>query len=527
MSLTMTRPTKRSDSSSFQFKKRTPAALLTAKRGERVTFDLPSTSGQSIRVSTTVGPILKLSLRTRDNDIAKQRCAAVSSQLAQLQAAIAEGPRRLSQREVVALAGTKFREAMARWESDPGPASAWEHLRDGYAGIPSDDLESLEEHAGFMVDELLTEQRLNVDADTRYRLLLAVRDAARDSYAVLSQRANGDFAPNKVAERFPVWEGPKAEASGAKITELFEGWKAESQRLDKSPSTIDGYGRTIRQFVAFLGHDDATRVTQEDVLRYKDKRLIEDKRSPKTVLGADLAALKSVFGWAVDNRRLKSNPASEVTLKLPKQRKGDGYSDAGAFKILQAALSYKRADGEAKQMAAAKRWAPWLAAFTGARVGEIVQLRREDVRKKDGIWIIHITPDAGRVKDKEEREVPLHPQLIELGFIDFVESVRSPYLFLAGTDKHDTADQRQTTINRLGEFARDLVRENRVAANHGWRHRFVKLSRRHAIDFELRRKITGHAGQGVDEEDYGGPAEMKALYREICKLPRYPVRRRQ
>ena len=30
--------------------------------------------------------------------------------------------------------------------------------------------------------------------------------------------------------------------------------------------------------------------------------------------------------------------------------------------------------------------------------------------------------------------------------------------------------------------------------------------------------ITGHAGEGVDEEDYGEP---EGLYREICKLPAY------
>ncbi|MEI9901006.1 MAG: tyrosine-type recombinase/integrase [Hyphomicrobium sp.] len=521
MPLAMTRPTKRGDSSSFQFKKRTPAALLTAKKGERLTFDLPSTTGEQIRVSATVGPILKLSLRTRDNDLAKQRCAAVNSQVDQLLAALSGGPRRLSQREVVALAGMKYREAIARWEDDPGPASAWEHLRDGYAGIPSEDLASLEDHAGFMVDDILAEQRLIVDADTRHRLLLAVRDAMREAYTVLSQRACNDFSPNTVAEKFPVWEAPKADAPGVTITGLLQGWAAEAARLDKSPSTIDGYGRTVRQFAAFLGHDNAARVTRDDVLRYKDKRLIEDGRSPRTVLGADLAALKAVFGWAVANGRLEVNPASEVTLKLPKKPKRVGYSDAGALTILQAALDHTAAPREGAKIAVAKRWAPWLCAFTGARVGEIVQLRREDVRKKDGVWTIWITPEAGRVKDREEREVPLHPQLIELGLIDYVKSIRTGYLFVSATDRTDCAGQLQSTINRLGEFARALVRENRVTALHGWRHRFITLSRRHGVDLELRRKITGHAGEGVDEEDYG---DVEGLYREICKLPRYSIK---
>lgn len=42
------------------------------------------------------------------------------------------------------------------------------------------------------------------------------------------------------------------------------------------------------------------------------------------------------------------------------------------------------------------------------------------------------------------------------------------------------------------------------------------------MDQEIRRMITGHAGEGVDERDYGDPA---GLYREICKLPRfYPTK---
>lgn len=515
-----TRPTRRIDSTSLQFKKRTPRVLLAAMKGARITLQLPDESGGKSLVVAKVGDVIKVSLRTREPSLAKLRCAAVAAQIERMTLTVSNAPQSLSQREVVALAGEVYREAVDIWGDNPGSSILW-RLRQ--LGAERADAACVEKILRPAADELLLEQGLSVDDATRDRLALAIRDALRASAATLVKHAENDFSPDTNAAKFPPWNGA---AEPVTISGLLEGWQAEAQRLDKSPSTIEGYSRTVRQFIAFLRHDDATRVTQEDVLRYKHKRLVEDMRSPKTVLGADLAALKAVFGWAVANRRLKSNPASDVTLKLPKKRKGDGYSDAGAAKLLQAALSYTRAEGEAEQMAAAKKWSPWLAAFTGARVGEIVQLRREDVYKKDGVWLVHITPDAGRVKDREVREVPLHPQLIELGFIDFAQSAPKTYLFLSGSDKHDTADQRQTTINRLGEFARDLVREDRVAANHGWRHRFIKLCRRNGVDVELRRKITGHAGHGVDEEDYGGPAEMQALYREVCKLPAYPAKRR-
>jgi integrase len=63
----------------------------------------------------------------------------------------------------------------------------------------------------------------------------------------------------------------------------------------------------------------------------------------------------------------------------------------------------------------AKRWVPWLCAYTGARVGEIAQLRKQDVRWVDGHYVIHITPEPGTVKTDEPRDVVLHSHLIQRG----------------------------------------------------------------------------------------------------------------
>ena len=53
---------------------------------------------------------------------------------------------------------------------------------------------------------------------------------------------------------------------------------------------------------------------------------------------------------------------------------------------------------ESAHITAAKRWSPVLCAFTGARVTEMAQLRREDVRQEDGRWVLRVTPDVGSVK---------------------------------------------------------------------------------------------------------------------------------
>jgi integrase len=79
--------------------------------------------------------------------------------------------------------------------------------------------------------------------------------------------------------------------------------------------------------------------------------------------------------------------------------------------------------------AAARRWASWLCAYTGARPGEVCQLRAEDVVETPSGWAIHITPDAGRVKTGEARTVPLHEHLIEQGFVTFARTKAGPLFY--------------------------------------------------------------------------------------------------
>ena len=74
--------------------------------------------------------------------------------------------------------------------------------------------------------------------------------------------------------------------------------------------------------------------------------------------------------------------------------------------------------------------------------------------------------------------------------------------------------------NRLCEFARSVVDDERIRPNHAWRHRFVTLSPERDLSQELRRMILAQGGKGADEEVYGEPA---GLYREICKLPHYTL----
>jgi hypothetical protein len=110
MVLSMNRPMKRSGSSLQYFRKRVPADIVALARGKTGSVVLPAgrSGEQSVSVGFTIGADIRISLRTNDAGLAKQRNAAVTEQLEALFAELRLGPPppvRLPHKQIVALAG--------------------------------------------------------------------------------------------------------------------------------------------------------------------------------------------------------------------------------------------------------------------------------------------------------------------------------------------------------------------------------------------------------------------------------------
>jgi integrase len=288
---------------------------------------------------------------------------------------------------------------------------------------------------------------------------------------------------------------------------LFQGWEAERKPL---PKTSYEYRRVIRDLRAFLGHDDAGKIASGDVVRWKS-HLIEANLRPKTIKDAKLAPLRAILQWGADNNHLPSNPAARVTIEV-KCRAGDGkrgFNDDEAHLILTTAFAEKDA---------AKKWIPLLGAYSGARIAELAQLRAEDVICISGVHCFRITPDAGPLKTtSSERIVPLHPALVEAGFLKFAQGTKQGALF--PSLKPDVFGSRGGNATKiLGRWVRGLgVTDERLSPNHSWRHRFKTLSRRHGLAIDIANAITGHHRKTV--ADGYGEFPIEALYRELVKIP--------
>lgn len=215
--------------------------------------------------------------------------------------------------------------------------------------------------------------------------------------------------------------------------------------------------------------------------------------------------------WAVDNRRLPSNPAERVTIdvKVKSAESKRSFTDEEAAIVLRAALQEKDP---------ARRWVPWLCAYSGARLAEVCQLRVKGILQIDGIWCMKFDPEAGALKTRSsERAVPLHPAVIECGFLDFVANIKTgPQFAHLSPDKFGSRGGNGTKM--LGRWVRSLgLKDERISPSHSWRHRFKTLGRRCQLPPDIVNAVTGHGKRSI--ADRYGEFPMQALHREIAKIP--------
>jgi integrase len=146
-------------------------------------------------------------------------------------------------------------------------------------------------------------------------------------------------------------------------------------------------------------------------------------------------------------------------------------------------------------------------------VSELTALRKEDFRLDGDGLVVRIFG----TKTGEYRDVPVHPQLIEIGLRELLQEAAPGPLFYAA--KGATSRAAQSVSEKLAKWIRDLGTDERVQPNHGWRHRFTSVARAVGMDREKREYILGHTLPGLG----GTYGDMRGLVAEIVKLPRYEL----
>jgi integrase len=305
------------------------------------------------------------------------------------------------------------------------------------------------------------------------------------------------------------------------VGDLFDRWAAYN--ADKrSRNTIKRYRGSFRSLIRFFEGRDVRTLTTDDLFLWAEFRRDREGISVRAINRNDLATVCSVFRWASGRSGgslMTSNTASGVSLDRPKIVAGRErtFRDNEARAIL-AAASAVCLDPTNLPRSATRRWCPWLAAYSGARIGELTSLERRDIRDEGGIPVM----DLRVTKTGQPRTVPLHSHLIEQGFLAFVASHPEGPLFYDpkrhGKGTATTPSELQG--HKLGRWIREKVSLDKgVHPNHGWRHTWKTRALEAGIEERLRDAVTGHSVASVGRR-YETPT-LKMLADAMSRFPRY------
>jgi integrase len=194
-------------------------------------------------------------------------------------------------------------------------------------------------------------------------------------------------------------------------------------------------------------------------------------------------------------------------------------------------------------------WLPLLGLYSGARLNELGQLHPEDVMqeaytdpkgKEHQAWVIRLEENRERGQELKnegsERRIPVHADLIKLGFIDYANAAKAAGRTRLFPDLNAASDGKLTGnwSKWFGRYRRkELGLTGKDTPFHSFRHTFKHYARLAGIAAEVHNEITGHETGDVADA-YGGLSyplfplvqAMKAYKVPGLTLPKRPERLR-
>lgn len=176
-----------------------------------------------------------------------------------------------------------------------------------------------------------------------------------------------------------------------------------------------------------------------------------------------------------------------------------------------------------------KFWVPLIGLFSGMRLGEICQLRLDDIRERQGLlcFAVENTGETSTKTESGERLVPIHEELLRLGVLDrWAEIARrgERRLFPEITPRASADDDYAATFSRWFSRHRHALAQRPGEAGrryaplakpayvfHALRHSFITRAREtpEMTDAQLDRLI-GHKGQAT-RDIYTGALSLPRL----------------
>jgi integrase len=226
--------------------------------------------------------------------------------------------------------------------------------------------------------------------------------------------------------------------------------------------------------------------------------------------------LNALLGYAVKEGIIPTNYAQGMM--LAEKRRADEVKKAYAVEDLQSIVSNLPRDTGKPE----RYWIPLIAMYSGLRLDEIWQLYVDDVQLVDGVWSISVNDEKDKKVKSEssKRIVAIHPRLISIGFIDYVEKQKIsevPRLWI--NLQWRKADGYSNAFGKWYQrFNRENVTDDPQKTFHSFRHLVANTLKQAGIQENVIAEIMGHANNSMTMGRYGKRYQPKVLLDALLKL---------
>ena len=402
------------------------------------------------------------------------------------------------------------------------------HLAEGETALINHEVDAYATDNGLVIDPLSPDR-----GDLAGKMMRAEIEALERTL----ERDRGDYTgtPRDPIVK-PVTGTAREQAKpGETIMELFDAYARENRKGVK-PDTLSQSRAAVQNFVGLVGRGfPATKIDKKAVREWKAILLQLPVRAgdtkafqgmtPREIVKANekigkptisaktinryLAGLGAFCDWLSDNDYIVANPVIGFYQEIDRQKRTtlpftveqmNVVFASPLFTGVLSADSWDRAKPGNVQIRDHRYWVPLVMAFSGARPAEIAQLDVADVRQEHGQWIMHVTDDGDEVKTVKTkgsmRVIPVHPELIRLGFIKHRDAMQK-----AGLTRLFPEATRNSRGQMIAEFSRDFgrylerigVKDGKGLSLYSFRHGAADAFRRAGYLNEQFGMILGHA----------------------------------
>ncbi|MDO9204703.1 site-specific integrase [Methylotenera sp.] len=325
------------------------------------------------------------------------------------------------------------------------------------------------------------------------------RESAIEALVVYA-KVKATLPPPPSSSRQPTTPAPTISLDAA-IKE-YEPHLMKSKLAEKSKKMALS---TLNNLMKRLGADfDLSKLT-DDVI---ESKWLEPKLTvvAETTVKRDLSFIRAFVAYAADKKR-RYCPAP-LTLTLEAKGQHWSYLDAKDLDTIFSNLD----------LYTEKPWQFWLpiiGLYTGARIGEIASLKTSYFSEKLGLQVMHL---EGTKTDASPRDLPIHPALIQLGFLDYVNSRRNAGHKMVFDIPHSAQNGWGAAASKwYTTYKAKIGLTDKKKVFHSFRPTIVDHLMQHGSDFEARCQYVGHdSGGGVHSKVYGrNGVNLELLQKEV------------